>query len=135
MRSPTSSALIGDAGVFVHYGVDWIQQTNPDNGTALGGYHETTKLGASVNLTLHQAAAVTVYGIRNLSTGKYNVSIDNSPPDTYIAKSSFETRSILYFATDLDSTVDHHLVLTNIEEGTQFAISSINVTTVTGYNK
>jgi hypothetical protein len=126
------SAALGDADVSVNYGIDWIHQTDTASGTALGDYHETTKLGASINVTLHQAVAVTVYGIRSLQAGIYNVSIDDAPATTYIAKSSFETRSILYFASDLDATVDHHLVLTNNEEGSNFAVSSINITTVTG---
>jgi hypothetical protein len=129
------SASLGDADISVNYGTDWTHQTETAGGTALGDYHEATKLGASINVTLHQAVAVTVYGIRNLQAGKYNVSIDDTPASSYIGKSSFETRSILYFATDLDATVDHHLVLTNNEEGSAFAISSINITTLTSHGR
>lgn len=119
---------LGQVDVPVDYGDDWTYQ--PSNSTALGDYHETTKLGASINITLHQTSAVTVYGIRSLNAGRYLVSLDNALPSTHVAKSSFESRSILYFATGLDSSTDHHLVLTNVEEGSHFAISSINATTV-----
>jgi hypothetical protein len=130
------SAPLGDADISVNYGIDWIHRTNTavSGSSALGDFHDTTRLGASINVTLHQAVAVTVYGIRNLSAGRYSAQLDSAPPTTHIAKSSFETRSILYFAADLDASVDHHLVLTNIEDGSHFAISSINITTLSRHN-
>ncbi|KIM30497.1 hypothetical protein M408DRAFT_21997 [Serendipita vermifera MAFF 305830] len=121
---------LGTADVAVDYGADWTYQPSTANNTALGDYHETTKLGASINITLHQTSAVTVYGIRSLDAGRYIVSLDNSLPTTHIAKASFESRSVLYFASGLDPKIDHHLVLTNVDEGAHFAISSINTTTV-----
>lgn len=82
-------------------------------------------------MNLQQTSAVVVYGLRGLEFGRYNVTLDNTTT-TYIAKSSFQSQAVLFAAANLDTSVDHQLVITNIEEGEKFAISSVNVTTAEG---
>jgi hypothetical protein len=118
-------AEIGYTSVNVPYNQDWSQQFDP----ILGAYHETNSLGVSINMTLHQASAVVVYGIRGPDYGRFNVTLDDQTA-MYIAKSSFLSHSVLFAATGLDSDLDHQLAFTPIEDN--FAISSINITTTTG---
>ncbi|KAG8826446.1 hypothetical protein FRC19_008910 [Serendipita sp. 401] len=120
------SPIINQMTADVDYGGYWIQM----NDRQLGTFHAATRAGAHVSLTLHQASAVTVYGIRSLQNGHYNVTLDGNST-TYMAKSSFPSVSVLFAALDLDPSVDHQLTLTNLDEGDRLGIVSVNVTTST----
>ncbi|KAG9056652.1 hypothetical protein FS842_009954 [Serendipita sp. 407] len=120
------SPIINQMTADVDYGGYWIQM----NDRQLGTFHAATRAGAYVSLTLHQASAVTVYGIRSLQNGHYNVTLDGNST-TYMAKSSFPSVSVLFAALDLDPSVDHQLTLTNLDEGERLGIVSVNVTTST----
>lgn len=116
---------IGYTGVNISYGQEWTQVSDQ----VLGNFHQTAAIGASINMTLRETSAIVVYGIRGPNYGRFNVTLDNTTT-TYLAKSSFLSHSILFAATDLDSSINHQIILTSIQD--DFAISSINITTTTG---
>jgi hypothetical protein len=96
-------------------------------------FHGAAKVGASINVTLHEVSAVTVYGLRGSCYGQYDVTFAGNTT-SFIAKSSFETQSVLFSATEMDPTVDYQLVVTNIGDGGQLGIASINTTSIMAVN-
>lgn len=119
------SPIVQEASTQVQFGSTWNAISDP----VLGKYHATTASGASISVSLHQASAVMVYGIRNLASGRYNVTLDGNT-NTFISKASFPSQSLLFAALDLDFTKDHNLTITNVD-GSTLGISSVNVTTAT----
>ena len=80
---------------------------------------------------------MTLAGLTTPHSGSYNISLDNGPPETYSALSSFNLSSptVLFFRTGLDPAVVHQLDIVNAGaaadgEGSLLALSSVNVTTV-----
>jgi hypothetical protein len=72
-------------------------------------------------------SAVTVFGFRDITSGKFSVQLDN---ETFIldGESSAEEATTLFFRTGLDNTSPHSLTITN-QEDALLAIGLINVTT------
>jgi hypothetical protein len=110
----------------VSYGTKWTA----DSDERLGAFHKTSQSGAKIDVTVSQATAVTVWGIRGMGYGQYNVTFANQTT-THISKASFPSRSILFFASNLDSSIDYELKITNTEDNGNLAISNVNITTVT----
>ncbi|PVG02574.1 hypothetical protein CPB86DRAFT_870411 [Serendipita vermifera] len=112
--------------VDVSYGTKWTA----DSDERLGEFHKTSQSGASIDVTISQATAITVWGIRGLGYGRYNVTFANETTE-HIAKSSFPSLSVLFFASNLDSSRDYELKIVNTENNGQLAISAVNITTIT----
>ena len=76
-------------------------------------------------------------GLTTPLSGSYNISLDNGPPETLSARSSFNLSSptVLFFRTGLDPNVQHELNVVNAGnttsgEGTLLIIGGVNVTAV-----
>lgn len=80
---------------------------------------------------------MTLAGLTTPHSGSYNISLDDNPPETFSAFSSFNLSSptLLFFRTGLDPAVVHQLDIVNAGaaadgEGSLLILSSVNVTTV-----
>lgn len=80
---------------------------------------------------------MTLAGLTTPLSGAYNISLDNGPPETFFARSSFNLSSptLLFFRTGLDPSIEHQLDIVNAgastdAQGSLLIISSVNVTTV-----
>ncbi|ORY23214.1 hypothetical protein BCR39DRAFT_595631 [Naematelia encephala] len=86
-----------------------IQPTDADYNSTLS---VTETAGASANVTF-QGASIQVTGVTAPSLGAYTVILDGSPYSTYSAEDNVTAHSVLlFFATNLDTTVQHTLLLT-----------------------
>jgi hypothetical protein len=111
-------------------------------------YHTTTNAGDSVNynfsgafisvpvsspLTEHPhccaspGTAITIFGFRDATAGRFSVKLDN---DTVVLNGASSTKeaTTLFFRTGLNNSVEHTLTITNVDERL-LAIGSINITT------
>lgn len=80
---------------------------------------------------------MTLAGLTTPQSGSYNISLDNGPPETLSAHSSFNLSSptLLFFRTGLDPNVAHQLDVVNAGaladgQGSLLILGSVNVTTV-----
>jgi hypothetical protein len=99
-----------------------------------GAFTSSATLHPSVPLTapsrpLSLGSAVTVFGLRDVSSGNFSVQLDNDSV-TLNGASSSEVATTLFFRTGLDNTIPHSLTITNEADGL-LVIGLINVTTAT----
>jgi hypothetical protein len=80
--------------------------------------------------------AVIWSGLTTPLSGSYNISLDNAPPTTFSARSSFNASSptALFYATGLDPSIVHRLEVINIgasgdDRGSLLILGPVNVTT------
>ncbi|KAF8520340.1 hypothetical protein BU17DRAFT_46859, partial [Hysterangium stoloniferum] len=77
-----------------------------------------------------QGSAVSVVGLRNMTTGRYNVTLDGNTT-TFLGHSDWLETSTLFLQTGLDEHIKHALTMTNID-GPALAIAGLEVTHVQG---
>ncbi|KAI0305489.1 hypothetical protein B0F90DRAFT_1698461 [Multifurca ochricompacta] len=149
VRNPTnsSSALIGIAHALIN-----VNSTSPNvtfsttlvddtslpftghwsflNDSSLSSldstYHTTSQPGDFVAFNF-SGSAVTVFGFRDATSGKFSVRLDNDSV-TLNGASSSKDATTLFFRSGLNDTLPHTLTITNEDNGL-LAIGSINVTT------
>ncbi len=68
-------------------------------------------------------------------SGSYNISLDNEPPSTLSARSTFNDSTLLFYQTGLDPNILHQLDILNLgalgdEQGAFLVVGSVNVTCV-----
>ncbi|KAI0688174.1 hypothetical protein BC835DRAFT_1373741 [Cytidiella melzeri] len=81
-------------------------------------------------------SAVVLSGLTTPLSGSYNISLDNAPPTTFSARSSFNASSptVLFYTSGLDPSVVHQLKVVNIgasteDGGSLLLFGTVNVTT------
>jgi hypothetical protein len=86
--------------------------------------------GSSLSYLLWTGTAVVVSGLRDYTSGRYNVSLDGQT-FTFNAQSPWKESTVLFFRTGLNPDMSHELIITNVEDKL-LAIGAINVTTISG---
>ncbi|KAI0256228.1 hypothetical protein BJV78DRAFT_1278762 [Lactifluus subvellereus] len=89
-------------------------------------YHVSNHSGDVVNFNF-SGSAISVFGFRDVSSGKFSVRLDDESV-TLNGASSSKVATTLFFRTGLDNSTPHSLTITNEEDGL-LAIGLINVTT------
>ncbi|KAI9456564.1 hypothetical protein BJY52DRAFT_1224230 [Lactarius psammicola] len=88
-------------------------------------YHTTSNAGDFVTLNF-SGSAITVFGFRDVTSGKYSVRLDNETIALNGASSAKEATT-LFFRTGLNNSFLHTLTITNEDDGL-LAIGSVNIT-------
>ena len=85
---------------------------------------------------LAAGTAVTLSGLTTPHSGSYNITLDDAPPKTFSARSSFNASfpTLLFHGTGLDPDVVHQLNIVNVgssgaSDGSLLIVGSVNVTT------
>ncbi|KAF8588649.1 hypothetical protein K439DRAFT_1384189, partial [Ramaria rubella] len=77
-----------------------------------------------------EGSAVAVIGVRNVTSGHYNVTLDGTTT-TFDGHSDWFESSTLFLQADLDETTKHSLAITNAGNAT-LAIVGLNITHAIG---
>ncbi|KAI0066195.1 hypothetical protein BV25DRAFT_1515950 [Artomyces pyxidatus] len=108
---------------------EWSFLSDTSLSTADTTFHTSTNAGDQVSLNF-TGSAVSVLGIRDLTSGHYTVQLDN---ETIVldGASSFRESAALFFIAGLDRESIHTLTITN-SENRDLTIGAVNITTLSG---
>lgn len=81
---------------------------------------------------LSPGTAITIFGFRDVISGRFSVKLDNDTV-TLNGASSTKEATTLFFRTGLNNSVDHTLTITNVDESL-LAIGLINITTAQSHS-
>lgn len=146
--TPTSSQLPSATSIptttsvpdnLISYRGQWSYEPGllPDSPSS--AFHTSTSVGDTAYVNFN-GTAVTLAGLTTPSSGRYNITLDNTSYSTLSARSSFtaSTPTILFYASDLDPEAMHSLEITNagpaVGEETSYLVvlaGGVNVTTLT----
>lgn len=93
-------------------------------------FHYSVNTGDRFQITF-QGRAISLIGIVSDATGKYSVTMDNQTTTLSGESSFFYPDALLYYATDVDDTRQHQLVVQNMEDRVlALMVDGVNYTAV-----
>lgn len=134
--TPTTTSVPDN---LISYRGQWSYEPGllPDSPSS--AFHTSTSVGDTAYVNFN-GTAVTLAGLTTPSSGRYNITLDNTSYSTLSARSSFTASAptILFYASDLDPEAMHSLEITNagpaVGEETSYLVvlaGGVNVTTLT----
>ena len=130
-RSSTiSSEFVNDTSSRWVFSGDWSELSDPVLASQPSQtYHVSTTRGNTASISF-RGSAVSITGVRNVTNGHYNVTLDGTST-MFDGHSDWLETSVLFLQAGLNEETPHSLIITNADDAS-LAIVGVNITHITG---